>query len=48
MKGMSKLREMKQYPLEKDRLIAAQQERIEELAQALDDFRAEIAETNRP
>ncbi len=36
---------MKQESLEKDRLIAAQQERIEELAQALDSFRAEVAET---
>ena len=39
------LREMKQESLEKDRLIAAQQERIEELTQALDSFRAEVAET---
>jgi glycosyltransferase involved in cell wall biosynthesis len=36
---------MKQDSLEKDRLIAAQQDRIEELAQALDNFRAEVAET---
>ena len=36
---------MKQELLEKDRLIAAQQERIEELAQALESFRAEVAET---
>jgi glycosyltransferase involved in cell wall biosynthesis len=35
----------KQESLEKDRLIAAQQERIEELTQALDSFRAEVEET---
>jgi hypothetical protein len=39
------LREMKQESLEKDHLIAAQQEQIEELTQALDSIRAEVAET---
>ena len=36
---------MKQELLEKDRLIAAQQEQIEELTQVLDSFRTEVAET---
>lgn len=43
---MIELRKMKQELLEKDSLIAAQQEQIEDLNRVLDSHRVELAQTN--